>query len=112
MIDQMNSDYVKFARSGGLTEGEIFRKHILKNAAIPIFSGIPGAIIFAMTGSIMTERIYAVPGAGGLLTDAIAAYDNVGMTLFYATLSVVSMILGDVMMTVVDPRISFTEKAR
>ena len=63
----------------------------------------------------MLFRSYAVPGAGGLLTDAIAAYDNgviVGMTLFYATLSVVSMILGDVMMTVVDPRISFTEKAR
>ena len=115
MIDQMNSDYVKFARSGGLTEGEIFRKHILKNAAIPIFNGIPGSIIFAMTGAIITERLYSVPGAGGLLTDAIAAYDNgviVGMALFYSALSVISMILGDILMAVVDPRISFTEKAR
>ncbi|MCI9443226.1 MAG: ABC transporter permease [Oscillospiraceae bacterium] len=115
MIDQMNSDYVKFARSGGLTEGEIFTKHILKNAAIPIFHGIPGSILFAMTGAIITERIYSVPGAGGLLTEAINKYDNgviVGVTLFYAVLSVVAIILGDVVMATVDPRISFSTKDR
>ncbi len=115
MIDQMNSDYVKFARSGGLTEGEIFTKHILKNAAIPIIHGIPGSILGAMTGAIITERIYSVPGAGGLLTEAINKYDNgviVGVTLFYAVLSVVSIILGDVLMATVDPRISFSTKDR
>ena len=115
MIDQMNSDYVKFARSGGLTETEIFTRHIWKNAMIPLVHGIPGSIIFAMTGAIITERVYSVPGAGGLLTEAINKYDNnviVGVTLFYAVLSVVAIILGDVMMATVDPRISFTEKAR
>ena len=115
MIDQMNSDYVKFARSGGLTEREIFSKHILKNAAIPIVHGIPGSVLFAMTGAIITERIYSVPGAGGLLTEAINKYDNgviVGVTLFYAALSVVSIILGDILMATVDPRISFSTKDR
>jgi len=115
MIDQMNSDYVKFARSGGLTESEIFTKHILKNAAIPIIHGIPGSVLFAMTGAIITERIYSVPGAGGLLTEAINKYDNgviVGVTLFYASLSVVAIILGDVLMATVDPRISFSTKDR
>ncbi|MDE7220312.1 MAG: ABC transporter permease [Oscillospiraceae bacterium] len=115
MIDQMNSDYVKFARSGGLTESEIFTKHIWKNAAIPITHGIPGSIIFAMTGAIITERVYSVPGAGNLLTQAINKYDNsviVGVTLFYAVLSVIAIILGDVLMATVDPRISFTNKAR
>lgn len=115
MIDQMNSDYVKFARSGGLTEGEIFSKHILKNAAIPVIHGIPGSILFAMTGAIITERIYSVPGAGGLLTEAIGKYDNgviVGVTLFYAVLSVVSIIMGDILMATVDPRISFSTKDR
>ena len=115
MIDQMNSDYVKFARSGGLSETEIFTKHIWKNAAIPIVHGIPGSVIFAMTGAIITERVYSVPGAGGLLTVAINKYDNgviVGVTLFYAILSVISIILGDVFMSMVDPRISFSEKAR
>ena len=115
MIDQMNSDYVKFARSGGLSEAEIFTKHIWKNAAIPIVHGIPGSVIFAMTGAIITERVYSVPGAGNLLTNAINRYDNgviVGVTLFYAVLSVVSIILGDVLMSLVDPRISFSTKGR
>ena len=115
MIDQMNSDYVKFARSGGLSENEIFTKHILKNAAIPIIHGIPGNVLFALTGAIITERVYVVPGAGNLLTEAIGRYDNgviVGVTLFYAVLSVVSIILGDILMSLVDPRISFTTKDR
>ncbi len=115
MIDQMNSDYVKFARSGGLTETEIFTKHIWKNAAIPIVHGIPSSLLFAMTGAIITERVYAVPGAGNLLTQAINKYDNgviVGVTLFYAILTVISNILGDVLMSTVDPRISFTSKGR
>ena len=115
MIDQMNSDYVKFARSGGLSEGEIFSKHILKNAIIPITHGIPASILGALTGAIITERVYVVPGAGNMLTRAIGAYDNgviVGMVLFYAVLTVTSVILGDILMSIIDPRISFTEKAR
>ena len=115
MIDQMNSDYAKFARSGGLSETEIFTKHIWKNAAIPIVHGIPSSLLFAMTGAIITERIYSVPGAGNLLTQAINKYDNgviVGVTLFYAVLTVVSNILGDILISTVDPRISFTSKGR
>ena len=115
MIDQMNSDYVKFARSGGLTESEIFTKHIMKNAVIPIVQGLPGSILGALTGAIITERVYVVPGAGNLLTQAINRYDNgviVGVTLFYAVLSVVSIILGDILMSMVDPRISFSTKDR
>lgn len=113
MIDQMNSDYVKFARAGGLSEGEIFRKHVLKNAAIPIIHGIPASVLGSLVGAIITERVYVVPGAGNLLTNAINAYDNgviVGVTLFYALLSVVSIILGDILISMVDPRISFTTK--
>lgn len=115
MIDQMNSDYVKFARSGGLTEGEIFSKHILKNAAIPIVHGIPGAVLGALVGAFITERVYVVPGTGKLLIEAIGKYDNgviVGVALFYATISVVSIILGDVLMATIDPRISFSSKDR
>ena len=115
MIDQMNSDYVKFARSGGLSEGEIFSKHILKNAIIPVVHGIPASVLFALTGAIITERVYMVPGIGNVLTTAINAYDNgviVGVTLFYAVISVTAVILGDVLMSMMDPRISFTTKAR
>ncbi len=115
MIDQMNSDYVKFARSGGLTEKEVFRKHILKNAIIPIVHGIPGAILGSVVGGIITESVYSVPGTGGMLVKAINFFDNgaiIGLTLFYSSLTVVSLILGDILMALVDPRISFTSKGR
>ncbi len=115
MIDQMNSDYVKFARSGGLSESEIFTKHIFKNAAIPLVHGIPGTILGCLVGGIITETVYVVPGTGGLLTNAINKYDNsviVGVAFFYAILSVVSLILGDILMSMMDPRISFSTKGR
>ncbi len=115
MIDQQSSDYVKFARSGGLSEREIFTKHVLKNASIPIIHDIPYSVLSALIGAIITERVYSVPGAGNLLTDAINKYDNaviVGVAMFYAVLTVASIIIGDVLMTIVDPRISFTNKAR
>ena len=115
MIDQMGSDYVKFARSSGISEKEIFSRHILKNAAIPVVHGIPAGVLGALTGAIITERVYLVPGVGNLLTNAINGYDNgviVGVTLFYALLSVTATILGDVLLSVADPRISFGTKGR
>ena len=115
MVDQMNSDYVKFARAEGLSEFEIFVKHIFKNAAIPITHGIPNTIIMALTGSIMMERLFAIPGVGGLLVQAIQAYDNsviLGVAFFYGFLSIIGSILGDITMSIMDPRISYTTKAR
>ncbi len=114
MIDQMNSDYVKFARAEGLSEQEIFRQHISRNAAIPIVHGIPASVLGCLTGAIITERVYAVPGVGSLLTNAINSHDNgiiIACTVFYTSLSVISLILGDLLMAKVDPRISFEEKA-
>ena len=113
MIDQMNSDYVKFARAKGLSELEIFNKHIFKNAAIPIIHNIPGGLLGSLTGALLTERIFGIPGVGKLFTDAIEKTDNgmlVGLTFFYAILSITALILGDVLMAIVDPRISFADK--
>lgn len=112
MIDQMNSDYVKFARSQGLSEGEIFSKHISPNAMIFLIHNIPADILFALTGAMVTERVYGMPGVGGLLTNAINDHDNgviVAMTLFYTTLTIVALIAGDLLLAKYDPRISFTE---
>ncbi len=114
-IDGMNSDYVKFARSGGLSEKEIFSRHILKNSIIPIVHGIPAGIFTSLIGAIITERVYVVPGAGNLLTEAVNKYDNgviAGITMFYALLSVASVILGDILMAMADPRITFSSKDR
>lgn len=115
MIDQKNSDYVRFARSNGLSESEIFRKHIMRNAVVPIVQGIPASVLFSLVGAFYTEKVYAIPGTGGLMVTAIQTYDNnviVGVCLFYGLLSVVSLVLGDVLMAMVDPRISFNTKAR
>lgn len=112
MIDQSQSDYVKFARSKGLSESEISNKHILRNAIIPITHGIPGDIIGALVGAIITERVYAVPGMGKMLTDSINNYNNsmiVALTFIYTGLSIIALILGDIVFTIVDPRISFEE---
>jgi oligopeptide transport system permease protein len=88
---------------------------VLKNAIIPIVHGIPASVLGVLVGAIITERVYVVPGAGNLLTRAINFYDNgviVGVTLFYAVISVVSVILGDVLISIMDPRISFGAKER
>ncbi len=115
MVDQMNSDYVKFARAEGLSEREIFSKYIFKNAAIPIVHGIPGMFVGAISGSIIMERVYIIPGVGGLFLQSISSYDNgviVGLAVFYGLLSILSTILGDILMAIMDPRISYTSKAR
>ena len=113
VIDQTNADYVKFARAQGMSEGEIFKQHIAKNAIIPIVHGIPSNILGCLVGAIITERVYSVPGVGNLLTTAINGHDNgviVACAIFYTSLSLISVISGDILMAKVDPRISFLEK--
>ena len=112
MIDQGNSDYVKFARAKGLSESQIFFKHTLRNAIVPIAHGVPGSIIGAVAGALVTEQIYNVPGTGKLMVTAIQKYDNwiaIGLIFFYSVLGIISMILGDIVITLVDPRISFVD---
>ena len=113
MIDQMNSDYVKFARAEGLSEREIFGFHISRNAMIYLVHGIPGNILGCLTGAIITERVYGVPGVGNLLTTAINQHDNgiiVACTVFYTSLSIISVMLGDLLLAKYDPRISLSEE--
>ena len=113
MIDQSNADYVKFARAKGLSQGEIFRSHILKNAIIPIVNGIPASIILCISGALITESAFAVPGMGKMLPDAIKTTNNnmvITLVFIFTTLSILSVLIGDILMTVVDPRISLTEK--
>ena len=113
MIDQMNADYVKFARAEGMSEKEIFRIHISRNALIYLVHGIPSSIMFCLVGAIITERVYAVPGVGNLLTTAINKHDNgviVACTVFYTSLAIISLILGDLLLAKYDPRISLSSE--
>ena len=113
MIDQSNADYVKFARSTGMTEGEIFSKHIARNAFIFLVHGLPADLLFALVGALITERVYSVPGIGGMVTNAITSYDNgiiVAGTAFYTFLSITALILGDLLLAKYDPRVKLTDK--
>ena len=112
-VDQMSSDYVKFAKSKGLNQSEIFRKHILKNAIIPIAHGLPASLAGCITGAIITEAIYSVGGMGKMLPDAINQYNNsmvLALTFMFAGISIVSVLLGDIILIWIDPRISLAEK--
>jgi len=114
VVDQMNSDYVKFAKAKGLSKKEIFRSHIFKNASIPIVHGIPTSLAVCITGAIITESIYSVGGMGKMLPNAINQYNNVmiiALTFLFSTISVLSVLIGDIILTKVDPRISLTDKA-
>lgn len=113
MIDQSNSDYVKFAKAKGLSESEVFNKHILKNAIIPIVNGIPASIILCISGAYITESAFSVPGMGKMLPDSIKLTNNnmiITLVFIFTTLSVFSVLAGDVLMTLVDPRIQLATK--
>ena len=113
MIDQSQMDYVKFARAKGLSEREIFSKHIFRNAIIPMVHGIPAAIIFCISGALITEGVYGIPGMGKILPDSISIYNNsmvVGLTFIFTTLSILSTFLGDWLLTKIDPRIRLEDK--
>ena len=109
----LTRDYIKLARVKGLSSSEIMFKHVLRNAMVPMVQYIPQSILLTVGGSLLMERFFSVPGMGPLLTDAIQRYDlNVVQTLviFYAVLGIAGVFLGDVLMMVIDPRITLTGK--
>ena len=114
VVDQMNSDYVKFAKAKGLNQREIFNKHIFKNAIIPIAHGIPTSLAGCITGALITESIYSVGGMGKMLPNAIKHYNNVmviALAFMFSTIFILSVLAGDILITKIDPRISLSEKA-
>ncbi|MCE5256935.1 MAG: ABC transporter permease [Spirochaetaceae bacterium] len=113
MVDQMNADYVKFARSKGLSQSEVFFKHIMRNALIPVVHSIPEAVIGTLSGALITESFYAVPGMGKMFPSSISDYNNamiIALTFIFTAISVFAVFLGDILVTFVDPRISLQAK--
>lgn len=113
LIDQQSSDYVRFARAKGLSEPEIARHHIFKNAMVPIVVSIPQSILGVITGATFTESVFAFPGMGKMLIDSIKVSNNtmiVALTFIFAAMSIFSLLLGDILMTIVDPRIKLSTK--
>ena len=113
MIDELNKDYIKLARVKGLSSRSIMVKHVLRNAFVPIAQYLPQTMLLTIGGSLLVERFFSVPGMGPLLTDSIQRYDtSVVQTLvmLYASLSILGVFLGDVLMMIIDPRITLANK--
>ena len=111
MVDQMNQDYVKLAKAKGVPERKIMTSHIFRNAVVPMVQTIPGSLLLTIMGSLYVESIFSVPGMGGLLINVIQRQDNTmvqALVLIFASLGIIGLFLGDLMMVIVDPRISLT----
>ena len=113
MVDETNKDYIKLARAKGVPNTTIWFRHVFRNSVVPMVNLIPGSILLTISGSIYTESLYSIPGMGGLLVDVIKRQDNsmiVALVVIFAALSIIGLLLGDILMGLVDPRISFAKK--
>lgn len=113
MVDESNKDYVMLARAKGVSSKGIMRGHIFRNAFVPLVQYLPTSFLLTLLGSIYVESLYSVPGMGGLLVDVIQRQDNTvvqALVLIYSAISIVGLLIGDILMALIDPRISLGKK--
>jgi peptide/nickel transport system permease protein len=111
MLEVMRQDYVRTARAKGLVEKTVIVKHALRNALIPFVTIAVLTIPSFFAGAIITETVFAWPGMGRLYFDALTRSDwNIALAFIFITavLTVIATLLGDILYTVVDPRIKYT----
>jgi oligopeptide transport system permease protein len=107
-VDQINSDYVKLAYAKGLPSNKVFYSHILRNAFTPMAYGLPGSFILTISGSLLIETAFGIPGMGRFFLVGITRHDNnvvQAIVFVYVILGVFSVFLGDMLAALVDPRI-------
>jgi oligopeptide transport system permease protein len=110
LLQVMSDDYIRTARAKGLRERIVIYVHALKNAMIPVATIIGPLLAGALTGSLIVENIFAVPGLGSAFVDSITTRDYnllTGVTILYSVFLILGNILVDVMYTWLDPRIRF-----
>ncbi len=113
MVDESNKDYIKLALAKGVPTRRIWSHHVFRNAVVPMVNLIPGSLLMTISGAIYAESYYSIPGMGGLLVDVIKRQDNnmvLVLVVLFATVGIVGLLLGDILMAIVDPRISFSKK--
>jgi peptide/nickel transport system permease protein len=109
-LEEINKDYIRTARAKGLSEAKVLFKHGLKNAMIPILTGVVMAIPFLFMGSLLMEVFFSIPGLGSFMIEAIHSMDFAivrAMVYLGAVLYIIGLILTDISYTLVDPRIRF-----
>jgi len=108
VIDAKSRDYVRTARSKGVPIGKVYSKHIFRNAFLPIASSIGFVIVGLLSGSIFIEQIFTYSGMGTLFLGSINGRDYpvvITLVLLYGVISIISSLISDIIMSLVDPRI-------
>jgi peptide/nickel transport system permease protein len=109
-LEEMGKDYVRTARAKGLAERVVMFRHVLKNAMIPILTGVVVVIPSLFLGSLITESFFGIPGLGSYTIDAIQAQDFAVvrvMVFIGSVLYILGLMLTDISYTLVDPRVRF-----
>ncbi|AKU11724.1 oligopeptide transport system permease protein oppB [Azoarcus sp. CIB] len=107
-LEEISRDYVRTARAKGLSERVVLFRHVLKNAMIPILTGVVVVIPLLFMGSLLVESFFGIPGLGSYTIDAINAQDFAvvrAMVFIGSVLYIVGLILTDISYTLVDPRV-------
>lgn len=108
MLEILNSDYIELARSKGMSENKVIMKHGIRNALIPIVTVLGPLVVNLMTGSLVVEKIFSVPGIGELFITAIMSNDYnvvIAIAFLYSLLFIVTMLVVDILYGIIDPRI-------
>lgn len=117
MVEVFDSDYVRLAESKGLYGGKLVRRHVLRNALIPIVTVLAPLIVDLLTGALVVEKIYGINGIGKLMVDAIAGegidYNYVlALGILYSALYIGIMLIVDLLYGVLDPRIRVSARGK
>ncbi len=107
-LEEINKDYVRTARSKGLSENRVLFQHVLKNAMIPILTGVVVILPTLFMGSLVTENFFGIPGLGSYTIEAINRQDFAivrSMVFLGSVLYILGLILTDISYTLVDPRV-------
>lgn len=108
MIEVLGSDYMLLAESKGLSGNKLIFSHALRNALIPIITVLAPLIVDLMTGSLVVEKIFSIPGVGSLLVNAIQSNDYnvvIALSFIYSAMYIGIMLVVDILYGVIDPRI-------
>ncbi|MCM1464544.1 MAG: ABC transporter permease [Bacteroidales bacterium] len=113
MLEVLGSDYMLLAESKGLSGSALIFRHALRNALIPIVTVLAPLIVDLMTGSLVVEKIFAIPGVGSLLVNAIQSNDYnvvISLSFIYSAMYIGIMLVVDILYGVIDPRIRLAKK--
>lgn len=113
MVDVMNSDYIELAKAKGLTKIGIIYHHALRNSLIPLLTVVGPLAVGIMTGSMVVENIFSIPGIGELFVKSVLTNDYptiMGLTIVYSVMLMVVLLITDIIYSLVDPRIRLTDK--